>query len=235
MKNYLILEDHQEQAKALSILIKKYQSDVYVHVATAISQALQSLEYYTFDVFFLNIQLSETNALAGDGIKFGQLLRTYSYYQDTPIIYVTSFAEHMSEAINNVHCYGFLQKPYRPADVHALLDSLTNIPVVHSFPLRTNEYIIREIFYSDLLYVHSKGRYLYYHTLQEVYTSRQYTIQTLLDILPDYFIRCHKSHLFNYHYFVAYDTANQCVRLQHYKEPIPVGRNYKDTFIGRFL
>lgn len=234
MKNYLILEDNQDQAKALSILIKNYRSDVSVHVAASISQALQLLENYTFDVFFLDIQLSEINALVGDGIKFGQLLRTYSSYQDTPIIYVTSFGGYMSEAINSVHCYGFLQKPYLPADVHALLDSLTNDPVVHSFSLRTNEYIIREIFYSDLLYVHSKGRYLYYHTLQEVYTSRQYTMQTLLDILPDYFVRCHKSHLFNYHYFVAYDTANQCVRLHQYKEPIPVGRNYKDTFIGRF-
>lgn len=230
MENYLILEDHTEQAKALSILIENYQSDIRVQIATSISQALLLLEDNTFDAFFLDIQLSEQNVLSGDGIQFGQLLRTSPSYQNTPIIYVTSFGGYISEAINHIHCYGFLQKPYHSSDVYALLDNLTNTPIVRSLQLRTNEYVIREISYSDLLHVHSKGRYLHYHTLYEVYTSRQYTMQTLSDMLPDYFIRCHKSHLFNYHYFAAYDTSNQYIRLLHYTEPIPVGRNYKDAF-----
>lgn len=230
MKNYLILEDHQEQANALSILIKNYQSDTSVHIATSISQALLLLEQYTFNVFFLDIQLSEQNALSGDGIQFGQLLRTSPSYQNTPIIYVTSFGGYISEAVNRIHCYGFLQKPYQPSDVYALLDSLINTPTVHSLQLRTNEYVMREVPYSDLFYVHSKGRYLHYHTSYEIYTSRQYTMQTLSDMLPKYFIRCHKSHLFNYNYFAAYDTSNQCIRLLNYTDPIPVGRNYKDTF-----
>lgn len=230
IENYLILEDHHEQAKALSILIKNYRSDTSVHIATSISQAFLLLEAYTFDAFFLDIQLSEQHTLSGNGIQFGQLLRTSPIYHNTPIIYVTSFGEYMSEAINRIHCYGFLQKPYQPSDVYSLLDSLTNAPTVRSLQLRTNEYVIREISYNDLLHVHSKGRYLYYHTLYEVFTSRQYTLQTLSDLLPDYFFRCHKSHLFNYHYFASYDASNQCVRLLNYAEPIPVGRNYKDIF-----
>lgn len=230
MMQCLVVEDQKEQAQALSILISNYIKNTTVYIAASISEALQLLTKYAIDLFFLDIMLTDEASVAGDGIELGKLIHTMKHYQTTPIIYVTSYSNRMEDAINDVHCFGFLRKPYTDADVYKLLDSLFTIPQNTSLQIRTKECIFREISFSNLLFIRAKGKYMTYHTLDACHTSRQYTMQALEEILPSYFVRCHKSYLINQHFFSSYDAANQCILLENYKEPIPVGRNYKDCF-----
>lgn len=229
MKHYFILEDCKEQALALSKIIHSYQKDVELTVSFSIPEALSQLQTHTYDVFFLDIQLSSSESISGNGISFGKFIRTNETYRATPIIFVTSFSNYINEAINSVHCYGFLTKPYLPNDVYQMLDSISSKEAPAVLKLKNNDCIYLEIRFSDLVFIQSHLHYLHYHTPKDVHRSRQYTMKQLKEILPDYFVRCHKSHLVNRHFISSYDTINQCLRLVNHTSPIPVGRNYRDT------
>lgn len=229
MKHYFILEDHKEQALALSKIIQSYKKDIEITVSFSIPEAINQLQTHNYDVFFLDIQLSSSEEISGNGISFGKFIRANEAYRTTPIIFVTSFPNYINEAINSVHCYGFLTKPYLPNDVFQLLDSISPRQTPTVLKLKNNDCIYREIRFSNLIFIQSHLHYLHYHTQNDVHRSRQYTMKQLEEILPDYFVRCHKSHLVNRHFISSYDPINQCLRLTNQTSPIPVGRNYRDT------
>lgn len=231
MKHYFILEDHKEQAEALAKILHSYHSNIKTTIALSITEALQKIKEATYDLFFLDIQLSTEEQLSGNGIAFGKLLRTMTDYSSTPIIYITSFSEYINDAINSVHCYGFLQKPYLDTDAYHLLDSLANASDISTLKLKNKDCIYLELLFSDITHISSQLHYLNYYTQKDIHKSRQYTMKNLEEILPDYFIRCHKSYWVNRHFISSYDTINQCIRLCNDSTLIPVGRNYRNALI----
>ena len=180
-------------------------------------------------MFFLDIQLSSQEDISGNGISFGKLVRTYEAHRTTPIIFITSFPNYINEAINSVHCYGFLTKPYLPNDVFQMLDSISQKKTSAILKLKNSDCIYREINFSDILLIESHLHYLHYHTQNNVHRSRQYTMKQLETILPNYFVRCHKSYLVNRHFISSYDPINRRLHLANHATLIPVGRNYRDT------
>ena len=209
MTHYFILEDHRGQALALSKIIQSYQKDIEITITFSIPEALSQLQTHTYDVFFLDIQLSSSGAISGNGISFGKLIRTNEAYRTTPIIFVTSFPNYINEAINSIHCYGFLTKPYLPNTVYQMLDSISdNTPSSTVLKLKSSDCIYWEISFSNLVFIQSHLHYLHYHTQNDVHRSRQYTMAELEEMLPDYFIRCHKSYLVNRHFISSYDSIN---------------------------
>lgn len=231
MKHYFILEDHQEQAEALADIIYSYCTNIEITLSFSVAEALQKLNENIYDLFFLDIQLSTAEQISGNGIAFGKLLRTMADYSSTPIIFVTSFSAYINEAINSIHCYGFLHKPYLATDVYQLLDSLCTTQHISTLKLKNSDCVYLELSFSDITHISSQLHYLNYYTRKDIHKSRQYTMKNLEKILPEYFVRCHKSHWVNRHFIFSYDTVNQCIRLNNDSSIIPVGRNYRDALI----
>lgn len=215
MKNFFILEDHREQAEALAVMIRQYSPDALVSIATSIEEAALVLKRETYDLFFLDILLSEDDTSNSDGISFGKLLRSTKPYQQTPIIYITSYASYMSEAINKIHCYGFLQKPYTQYKVFALLDYLINSPSNIALQIKTESCVYRDLLFTDMIHIHSRGHNLNYTTIKGNFLSRQFTMSDLTTLLPDYFLRCHKSYWVNRHYISSIDTTSRYIHLRN--------------------
>lgn len=233
IKQYLIVEDNKDQAEALSKIIKDFDPEVNIFISYSISAALQILTVNQIDLFFLDILLSEEHILAGNGIELGKMIRIMSNYQNTPIIYVTSFYDKINTAVNDVYCYGFLHKPYSMEDVHKLLDDLfMTSPTNNSLlTIRSCNSVYMEIPLSTLIIIEAQGKFMKYYCKDNYYTSRQYTMQGLESVLPYYFKRCHRSFIINQNYFSFYDGSKHTIYLKEHKNPIPVGRNYKSSFI----
>ena len=66
-----------------------------------------------------------------DGLSFAKFLSEKSAYKDTPVIFTTSFPDYVYEALNHLHCYAYLLKPFQQEDVFHQLDQI----------LRTNDSI----------------------------------------------------------------------------------------------
>lgn len=125
MKQILLVEDVESQAKALKSIIQSHIPNVQITIASNTADALHLIHTLpSIDLFFLDIALSEDYNKKNDGITLGLEIRAINKYINTPIIYVTSYTNRIQEAINTVHCFGFLYKPYTPSDVTNLLDSI---------------------------------------------------------------------------------------------------------------
>lgn len=59
---------------------------------------------YEPDILFLDVVMYEK-----DGIQTGTEMK--KRYPDAITIYITNFSEHMSDAVNRIHAYGYLKKP----------------------------------------------------------------------------------------------------------------------------
>ncbi|HBA98081.1 MAG TPA: DNA-binding response regulator, partial [Lachnospiraceae bacterium] len=81
-------------------------------------------------------------------------------------------------------------------------------------------------------YLETNGKNIIININTSVITIANYTVTKVLDILPEYFIRCHKRYIINKKKLHSYDKSTQMVRLGYCS--IPVGRKYKDN-LEKFL
>lgn len=227
MKKILIVEDVKEQAASLQNILSNYSSDLDIIIATSYAEAIQLIhDSDDFSLFLLDIQLSEKINLACDGISLGLKIRNIKRYLHTPIIYITSYSNRIQDALNTVHCFGFLYKPYTTHDVTKLLDELySSEKNTQILQLKIDTSVYANVELSQLIFIRAQGHYLHYQTTNGTYNSRQYSMKNLLRELPNSFIRCHKSFIINKDFILNIDTVNQYLQLKGYKNKIPLGKN----------
>lgn len=229
MKQIVLVEDVLTQAKALQSIIQSHIPDVQIAIASNTADALHLIQTLpSIDLFFLDIALSEDYNKKNDGITLGLEIRSINKYINTPIIYVTSYTNRIQEAINTVHCFGFLYKPYTPSDVTNLLDSIFQLEKKEqTLLLKIESSVYFNLDLSSLLFVNAEGKYMTYQTLDCSHTSRQYTMKQLERQLPANFIRCHKSYIINKDYMKNFDTVNHYIQMYHTSKLIPVTRTFQ--------
>lgn len=188
-----------------------FNSTLFVHKYSQVIFIVTYPSFYT-------ISITESVGLLSESVK--------KMEPPTPIIYVTSYSNRIQEALNTVHCFGFLYKPYTPCDVTNLLDAIFNTQKTSQFiQLKIDTSIFVNIDLNQLLYIKAQGHYLLYYTTNGTLTSRQYSMKQLLLHLPSNFIRCHKSYVVNKNFILNTDKVNRYIHMQHMKEPIPIGKN----------
>lgn len=235
MINILILEDNLEQANFLEKIVKDTYKKSSVYVANNISQAEELLQKYNFDLFILDIVLDTADTLNNNGIDFASSIRKQEQYSHTPVIFITSYPEHMQSAINDTHCYSFIIKPYNTETVIKTLMEVADYSEYESSFLKFKDYtgIIFKIRITDILYIESNGHRLIIHTEQSDYDTGKFTLEKIRRMLPDNFFRCHKKYVVNMGKAYNYDMTNRFIHINN--DVIPVGRVYKDSFEERWI
>lgn len=174
-KNILLLEDDAIQAKALKQMINNYSANIEVYYAMNLEQADNLLKKeIIFNAFFLDISLDNKNADHA-GLSLARQIRSVTRYQHTPFVFITAFPEHIYSAVNQLHCFAYLVKPYSEKELHKQLACL--FEPKHTILLKTSENIHIRLSLDALQYVNSNGRYLTYVTASSKYHSRQYTLK----------------------------------------------------------
>lgn len=235
MMNILILEDNLEQAKLLEQIVKETYNEVSIYIASNISDAEELTTQYTFDLFILDIILNPSEAHNNNGIDFASYIRKEEHYSHTPIIFITSYPEHMQSAINDTHCYSFIIKPYNADTVVRTLMDVADYSGSETSFIKIKDYtgIIFKIRISDILYAESNGHRITIHTDQSHYDTGEYTLEKIEELLPDIFVRCHRKYIINMTKAYNYDKTNRFIHIN--KETIPVGRTYKPAFEERWV
>lgn len=244
-----ILEDNELQANFIKKLVQTYgiQHNISFHTISAhsLQKAYELLPYYQIDIFLLDIALGK-DAKNQDGIAFAQALQLQPTTQNKPILFITAYEIHMPYAINHLHCFSFLIKPYEQEDFFIQLDDLfirmnrllakqppicespaNNSQTGNSIMIKTLDGTYVPLFPNQLIYITSHGRYLTYVTTQEQFQSRQYTMQKLEKLLGNPFIRCHKSYIVNQTYIKNYDFLLHYAHLTTSKDLIPLSRKFR--------
>lgn len=225
--NIFILENDPIQNKMLSDCIQDYSQDICIFSADSFENAIKILETKTlFHAYFIDVSMDET-AENTEGLDLAIQLSTQNTKEKAPIIFVTGFPEHTYQAINTIHCFSYLLKPYTKEDIFKQLDDIFRISISKAvFSIKTLDGIYIKINYEDILYIESLGRYMHFHTINGEIKSRQYRLKELVTMLDNNFIQCHKSYIINQAHIKAVNPKEHLLVLDKLSQTIPYSQNY---------
>lgn len=226
IKNFsiFIFEDDKIQATALKNYINEYSQDMHPVIAASTKEAISILskEPY-FRAYFLDIS-TNPDAENTDGLKIAEYIR-HKTKNNAPIIFTTAFPKHIYHAVNDIHCTGYLLKPYTKEQLFRQLDNI--LGTERDFTIKTIDNIRIKLNFDDVFYFESHGRYIIAHTLHGEFMTRQYRLKQILELFPAYFEQCHKSYIVNTRYIELIDPYAHLISLKKTKDKVPCNRNYR--------
>ena len=229
--NILLLEDDATELNILYTLLRSHWAHFNYTCCQNYTTAKGALRSTHYDIFILDIQLSPAQDEL-NGITFAQYIRSLPHYKTTPILFITCTSGNIHACINNVHCYSYLEKPY---DKTALISAIQSILDTFS-DLNTKQYLSTKllndvtirILFSNIIFIEAHGHYLNFICSDGSFTSNSHTLNSIANLLPNYFIRCHRKYIVNLNYITSYDKTNLYIHLQNHV--IAIGRHYKKDF-----
>ena len=233
MYKILIVEDETEQREALARIIRDAFPNFTIYEVGSYSDAINILNVndITFSFFFLDVDLGESEHR--NGLTLGDFIRSHPIYEFIPIVYITSFSEHIMYALNTLHCSSYLVKPYSSQQVISSISNLLLSPLTPTPQLEINDVngINFTVLEKDIIFAKAELKTIKIYTQYDIITTRQHTLTSLVaQITSPYILRCHKKYVVNLAYCDSYDRTYKCIGLKaphHVKESIFIGRNYK--------
>ena len=230
----LLVENDSIQLTALKNILVELLPDSLVDTASTYEDAVSLIQTRaSYDIFYLDIALNNESDNS-DGLSIGKFIRNTLAYKTTPIVFVTSFTDKITYAINNLHCYSYLVKPYTHDDVANSLRDIIDSGLIKEKPIsfKNIDGIIFKILPSDIVHICSENHGITVFTNSYNFNTRFFSLDSILGILPQYFIRCHRKHIINMKMVSNYDKTTNMLQISG--SAIPVGRNYKSVFEERF-
>ena len=200
-----ICDDVMETCDEIKSIILNMEKGVFCEeVSVSIFHSGEALildlkEGVLFDLIFLDIELGEKM----NGVNVGHIIREEMDNYETQIIYISSKSTY-DRQLFDVQPLHFLQKPILADKV------VRDIKLAVKISQKENKLFEFKSFrntvtvpYKDILYFESKGR-----EVLLVGTKNSHTfygnIQSLIEVLPDFFIHPNRSYLVNYEFVTCF-------------------------------
>lgn len=233
MIRIFILEDQEMSRRALKELIisTDHHEEIVVDSASSFEEGKHYVESSnTYDAFFLDINLDESNPTDESGLELARFIRTYGKYEFTPVIMVTSIAKLEMAAYRELHCYQYLLKPYVEEDVRNVVKKLLAIRNVKEEKtiVVKKDGINYRIKCNAIVYVQAVPRGVCLYLKKESMRVPYLTIVKLMEQLPEEdFIQVHRMFVVNRKYIDNVDFVNRMIKMTGYDENIELGGTYK--------
>ena len=230
----LLVEDNYIQLVALKKSISEILPDCEIDTAQTYDEAVKFIDHCSdYNVFFLDIALSEDKN-APNGMVLGLYIRKQRSYISTPIIFTTSYGNMINDAINHIHCYSFLTKPYNNFDIEKALNDILDSPAEPKYiKIKNPEGVTFKVNPAEVYCIVAENHSIYFETELFRYQTRLYSLDSIISELPDYFVRCHRKYIVNVNYINNYDKTTLFIGVNN--STIPVGRKFKTTLESKVL
>ena len=232
--NVLIIED----SEAIAEYIKKCILDTFpnwsIDISTDYNSAIKLANINDYNLLIIDYEL-DTNNPQKNGLNLGRQLKKLSKYQNIPVIFETSYQEHIFDAVNELNCIYYLVKPYTDVDIIKMISKVNlSITKDEQIQFTDNQNIIFYVNLSEITYISSNRHQLTIHTIHSAYICCNHTLNTLEGTYASKLIRCHKSYLVNPSHIINIDKRNQLISVKkaptQKEELIPIGRKYLSNF-----
>lgn len=229
MHKILIVEDDTEQLNLLYDSIQNQYPDWNIRTAQTYEQAEELLQASVrepsyFTLFLFDIRLSSQND-DRSGFFLAQKVRKEPPYFMTPILFLTAVSDEMHLALSKFHCYNYITKPYTPEDILKQLEQmLLTGHLQNALEFTDINRIRHKIFINDIFMIESKSHAVMLHTSSGNYITREFSLESILKMLGNNFIQCHRKNIVNKKYINHYDKSSKYIQIDDIL--IPVGRTY---------
>jgi len=181
----------------------------------------------SFDIAFLDIQLK---SIGMTGIELAEHIRKHDKMMI--IIFITSFSQYVLKGYD-VNALHYLIKPLSQAKLLPILDKAHLIWRSHQ---NASLIVSREggqmkLLYDDIYCISMYSHTATIHAENNTYEIRK-TAEELTDLLPSYFIRCHRSYIVN---LFKVDCVYKNSLLLSNGKGLPISRNNSKAVNDAFI
>lgn len=120
-RTLLVLEQETRRRERIKQIIDETLEYVTIYTAGTLAEAYQALAVCTIDVFIVNAVLEKESVTDTKGIKFVAQLREIPKYALTPVILISSLADPVLYAFQELNCLGCLNKTFETEELQKLL------------------------------------------------------------------------------------------------------------------
>lgn len=228
-KNILIIED---EPMALRYLIKIVEDcsplECHVFGYTNLREAFDCMKHRKISLFIVDIMLDQSEHNR-EGYQFIEEMRNDEEYRHVPVIFVTGLEEPRAQAYKDLHCFGYIQKPYDVDEIHRMVKKCLNYrPVEGKAKLHLKKDGIHILFDADqIVYVRIVGKNLFVKVQGK--SLCQYGYLTMKEITEqlktESMITCGKGLLVNGRYMDRLDQKSRMLYLKDDAEPLKLTRS----------
>lgn len=238
MAKVLILEDKREARDLLVRMVKEIEAGAQVFAVDNEDAAYAVAMKRTVDVFLVDIILHPENSGDQSGAVFAKNIRNIEKYLFAPIIFVTSLYDTELCMFSEVHCYGFVEKPF---DIERTKKLITGAMRYHTDDNRDKTYIFHAegllgcILVDDIIYIESRKHKLYIYTIRDEIILPYKTCRKILEeIDSDDFEMCNRGTIVNMKYIERIDSVSRYIYLRNSERVLEIGSILKKKFIEKF-
>lgn len=189
----------KEFGKILKEITAKLEMECHIEVwedEKALKESL--MKYIKMDILFLDIELKH-----GLGVDVGQYIREILKDYELQIVYISHEQQYAMQLFETTPL-DFLVKPISKEAVERVLKRYLkkHEETGKLFTFKMGQEIIR-LPYSSIMYVQSRAHKLLVYTMEsqwEFYGK----LEEMENIMPEYFVRIHKSFLVNEYFITSY-------------------------------
>ncbi|MBQ8281856.1 MAG: response regulator transcription factor [Lachnospiraceae bacterium] len=221
----MVLEDVDAQNQAICNLLKERYPSWDIVSVTTLSRAEEELansisSSSPFTLFLLDIQLTAFPWDRG-GFTLATEIRQHKCYFQTPILFLTSISSEMSYALSNFHCYNYISKPYSFDDLIKEIEQMRATGYLkNTIIVKDTQRILHQVNAHEILWAESSFHTLNICTPNGIINTREFTLNSLFDILPSNFVRCHRKFIVNTTHIENIDTKNRLIKINYLEIPI---------------
>lgn len=225
-RNVLVVEDKKAHMDAVCHLLEQLDIRVNIFRAFTLEEAIVLSNEHVMHVFLVDIILNVEDSGDVSGLKFVQMLRNERRYEFTPVIFLTSLVDPKLYAYSDLHCYGYLEKPYDKEKLSSLIHKALGYPLPEAKEqlFFRKEGIIYSVNVKDIIYITVSRRMLTIHTRQETMEFPYKRMETVMSELASKdFIACSRFEVVNKNYISSVDYPNRLIHLYGTKDVLEIG------------
>lgn len=235
MPRVLIVEDNILICESLTRILHIIDETLEVYATGYAAEGMVYAKENTVDIFLLDIELLDYS-----GAVLAKQIRDLDRYKLTPIVFVTNDYRLELDAYRNVHCYSFINKPFKKESVMEIIKTL--LKCRPDKPVREeNKMILKgkgfsiSLLQKDILYIEAQNHKLFAMTTKERVQITGHTLGGIMKVLSDEFYRCHKAFVVNTKWIQKVDKKEKLITLLENKDAVPYGDKYKEFLIGMWI
>lgn len=234
-KNVLVIEDEKHSRDALVDITKKCDGGCNIFEAGNVGDAYRYAMERDIDLFIVDIILDKANRHDASGMRFAEKMRQLDRYKYTPIIFITSLVDQGLNALHNIHCYNYIEKPFDMKKVEENIRDALGAPngtdrEITSFSFHKDG-ILFHIPVEKIMYYETHGRKSYIHLEKEIIEIPYKSCKAIQNELPRKdFVKCNGNTVVNKKYLYMTDKVSRYITLTN-GETLEISRVMKKSFL----
>lgn len=238
MKKVLVVDNDPAVRKILCRIIQTCDNTACIFQTADVAKAYQTAITNDIELMLVDMMLDKNRPGDISGLKFVADIRRIEKYAFIPIIMVSALMDDSSHIFRELHCYGFLEKPFSEESAARLIKDAMRFRMekrIKKYICFRQGCVICPMRISEIVYIEHKRRQMFVHTIKEIVQIPYQTCAKTMEELGDSgFAVCARGLIVNLEYIQSLDTINQYILLKNGHGRLELGRGYvkiiKDIF-----